>query len=98
LGVSALSSGPGIPLRHASHANEMSRWSALSMAAYGGHLAIARALLDQGADMDNVDVDGDTPLQLAVTRGHSEMAILFDQVRAERDLQAREQDTEQPRR
>lgn len=68
------------------------------MAAYGNHLSIARVLLDEGADMNNVDVDGDTPMQLAVTRGHSEMAILFDQVRAERDLQAREMDPEQPRR
>ncbi|KAJ3817765.1 hypothetical protein F5880DRAFT_1696642 [Lentinula raphanica] len=73
-------------------------WSALSMAAYGNHLAIARLLLDHGARMDNVDVDGDIPRQLAVNRGHPDMVILFDEVCAERDLQAREQDTEQPRR
>jgi ankyrin repeat protein len=68
------------------------------MAAYGGHIVIARLLLDHDADMDNVDVDGDTPMQLAATRGHSAVAILFDQVRAERDLRAREMDTEQPRK
>ncbi|KAH8666287.1 hypothetical protein BX600DRAFT_511231 [Xylariales sp. PMI_506] len=73
-------------------------WSALSMAAYAGHLSIAKLLLDHGADMDNVDVDGDTPVQLANTRGHSNVAILFDKVRAERDLEAREQDNELPRR
>ncbi|KAK6083476.1 multiple ankyrin repeats single KH domain (pfs domain-containing protein) [Seiridium cupressi] len=73
-------------------------WTALSMAAYGGHLSIARLLLDHDADMDNIDVDGDTPMQLAATRGHSDIAILFDHVRAERDLRAREMDNEQPRR
>ncbi|KAH8205373.1 hypothetical protein TruAng_000452 [Truncatella angustata] len=73
-------------------------WTALSMAAYGGHLGIARLLLEHDADMDTVDVDGDTPMQLAATRGHSDIAILFDQVRAERDLRARECDNEQPRR
>ncbi|KAI8628430.1 hypothetical protein F5Y19DRAFT_476414 [Xylariaceae sp. FL1651] len=72
-------------------------WSALSMCAYGGHLAIARLLLEQGADLDNVDVDGDTPMQLATTRGHSELVILFDETRAERDRLAREHDGELPR-
>ncbi|KAJ3890783.1 hypothetical protein GG344DRAFT_48699 [Lentinula edodes] len=65
-------------------------WSALSMAAYGNHLSIARVLLDHGANMDNTDVDGDTPRQLAVNRGHSDMVILLDQVCVERELYARE--------
>ncbi|KAE9389437.1 ankyrin [Gymnopus androsaceus JB14] len=80
--------------------NAMDRWgwSALSMAAYGNHLKIARVLLDHGADINNVDVDGDTPYQLATNRGHSDMLILFDLVTAERDLRAREEDAEQPRR
>ncbi|KAI1141291.1 hypothetical protein F5Y05DRAFT_256517 [Hypoxylon sp. FL0543] len=69
-------------------------WSALSMCAYGGHVAIARLLLEHGADLYNVDVDGDTPLQIASTRGHSEVAILFDEVQAERDRLARELDAE----
>lgn len=74
------------------------RWSALSMAAYGNHLSIARVLLDHGANMDNTDVDGDTPRQLAVNRGHSDMVILLDQVCAERELYAREeyQNTDSP--
>ncbi|KAJ8105689.1 hypothetical protein ONZ43_g7325 [Nemania bipapillata] len=66
-------------------------WSALSMCAYGGHLAVAKLLLEHGADLDNIDVDGDTPMQIATTRGHSEVVILFDEVRAERDRLAREQ-------
>ncbi|KAI1769432.1 hypothetical protein GGR53DRAFT_158260 [Hypoxylon sp. FL1150] len=69
-------------------------WSALSMCAYGGHVAIARLLLDHGADLYNVDVDGDTPIQIASTRGHSEVAILFDEVQAENDRLARELDAE----
>ncbi|KAI6083622.1 hypothetical protein F4821DRAFT_190283 [Hypoxylon rubiginosum] len=69
-------------------------WSALSMCAYGGHVAIARLLLEHGADLYNVDVDGDTPIQIASTRGHSEVAILFDEVQAESDRLARELDTE----
>ncbi|KAI1073439.1 hypothetical protein F5B20DRAFT_567000 [Whalleya microplaca] len=73
-------------------------WSALSMCAYGGHLAIARLLLEHGADLDNVDIDGDRPMEIATTRGHSEVVILFDQVRNERDRLARELDAEQPAR
>ncbi|KAF3068499.1 hypothetical protein GL218_08380 [Daldinia childiae] len=69
-------------------------WSALSMCAYGGHLAIARLLLEHGADLYNVDVDGDTPMQIATTRGHSEVVILFDEAQAERDRLARELDAE----
>lgn len=68
------------------------------MAAYGNHLKIARLLLDHGANIHNVDVDGDTPYQLATNRGHADMLILFDTVTAERDLRARKEDTEQPRR
>ncbi|KAI1345387.1 hypothetical protein F5Y01DRAFT_320818 [Xylaria sp. FL0043] len=76
------------------NATERWGWSALSMCAYGGHLAIARLLLEHGAELDIVDVDGDTPGQIATTRGHSELVILFDEVRADRDRLAREQDTE----
>ncbi|KAI1270982.1 hypothetical protein F5Y07DRAFT_406311 [Xylaria sp. FL0933] len=76
------------------NATERWGWSALSMCAYGGHLAIARLLLEHGAELDIVDVDGDTPVQIATTRGHSELVILFDEVRADRDRLAREQDTE----
>lgn len=67
------------------------------MCAYGGHLAIAKLLLEHGADLDILDVDGDTPMQIATTRGHSELVILFEEVRAERDRLARECDAEVPR-
>lgn len=72
-------------------------WTALSMCGYGGHKAIARMLLDHGADLDNIDVDGDTPSGLATQRGHAELVILFDEERAARDLRLREMDTEVPR-
>jgi hypothetical protein len=73
-------------------------WSALSMCGYGGHKAIAQLLLDHNANLDNVDVDGDTPYELATNRGHTELVVLFDEVRAERDFKLREMDTELPRR
>ncbi|KAK3897205.1 potassium channel AKT1 [Staphylotrichum tortipilum] len=73
-------------------------WSALSMCGYGGFKNIARLLLDHGADLDNVDVDGDTPSSLAVQRGHAELVIMFDEERAARDLRVREEDMERPRR
>ncbi|RYP07516.1 hypothetical protein DL764_002445 [Monosporascus ibericus] len=73
-------------------------WSALSMCAYGGHKAIARLLLEHGADLDNVDVDGDTPASLAAQRGHANLVIMFDEERAARDLKIREMDSEVPRR
>lgn len=65
-------------------------WSALSMCGYGGHIEIARLLLDHGAEIDNVDVDGDTPESLATNRKHAQFVILLDEVRAERDLRDRE--------
>lgn len=73
-------------------------WSALSMCGYGGHKQIARLLLDHGANLDNVDVDGDTPSSLAAQRGHAQLVIMIDEERAARDLRIREQDTEVPRR
>ncbi|KAM7212203.1 potassium channel AKT1 [Rhypophila decipiens] len=73
-------------------------WSPLSMCGYGGHAAVARILLDHGADLDIIDVDGDTPTSLAVQRGHAELVIMFDEERAVRDLKLREADKETPRR
>ncbi|GAB1314608.1 Potassium channel AKT1 [Madurella fahalii] len=73
-------------------------WSALSMCGYSGNKAIARMLLDHGADLDNVDVDGDTPTTLAAQRGHAELIIMFDEERAVRDLKIRESDKEAPRK
>ena len=73
-------------------------WSALSMCGYGGYANIARLLLDHGADLDNVDVDGDTPTKVATQRGHAQLVIMFDEERQVRDLRVREMDTEIPRR
>lgn len=72
-------------------------WSALSMCGYGGFVDIAKLLLEHGANMDNVDVDGDTPEMLATNRGHANVVFLFEEERQKRDLQARENDTEVPR-
>src|ERR1700760_710836 len=65
-------------------------WSALSMCGYGGHVAIARVLLDHGAKIDNVDVDGDTPISLAEQRGHADLVIMLEEEAAIRELRASE--------
>ncbi|KXX81534.1 Potassium channel AKT1 [Madurella mycetomatis] len=80
------------------NARERWGWSALSMCGYSGNKTIARMLLDHGADLDNVDVDGDTPTSLATQRGHAELVIMFDEERAVRDLKIRESDKETPRK
>lgn len=59
-------------------------WSALSMAAYGGHESIAKLLLACGAETDVTDVDGDTPLDLATNRGHANVVIAIEEERASR--------------
>ena len=59
-------------------------WSALSMAAYGGHESIAKLLLACGAETDIADVDGDTPLDLATNRGHANVVIAIEEERANR--------------
>ncbi|KFY26110.1 hypothetical protein V493_04256 [Pseudogymnoascus sp. VKM F-4281 (FW-2241)] len=73
-------------------------WSALSMCGYGGHVEICRLLLDHGADLNNMDVDGDTPESLATIRGHANIVIMLDEERAARDLKVREADNDKPRR
>ncbi|MEE9443648.1 MAG: ankyrin repeat domain-containing protein [candidate division Zixibacteria bacterium] len=47
--------------------------TALHFAAENGHLQIVELLLDRGADLEAIDVDGDTPLMGAAIRGHSEI-------------------------
>jgi ankyrin repeat protein len=54
------------------------------------HVAIARLLLDHGAKIDNVDVDGDTPISLAEQRGHADLVIMLEEEAAIRDLRAKE--------
>ena len=66
------------------------------MCGYGGHLEICRLLLDHGAELDNVDVDGDTPETLATNRGHAAVVIMLEQERAARDLKAREDCDKKP--
>lgn len=68
------------------------------MCGYGGHLEICRMLLDHGAELDNVDVDGDTPEDLAAHRGHAAIVIMLEEEKAARDLAAREACDEIPRR
>lgn len=46
-------------------------------AAWLGHTAIARALLEKGADPNGKDADGDTPLKLAAKGGHEEITRLL---------------------
>ncbi|KAJ6510412.1 hypothetical protein C8R45DRAFT_964021 [Mycena sanguinolenta] len=65
-------------------------WSALSMCGYGGHVAIARLLLDHGAKIDNVDVDGDTPKSLAEQRGYADVVIMLEEEEALRKLREKE--------
>ncbi|KAJ7614103.1 hypothetical protein FB45DRAFT_937973 [Roridomyces roridus] len=70
-------------------------WSALSMCAYGGHAAITRLLLENGADIDNIDVDGDTPLLLATQRGHNEVVALLEEASTEK-VRMRASDSSNP--
>jgi len=55
-------------------------------------------LLDHDADLDNIDVDGDTPETLATHRGHAAVVIMLEQEKLARDLKAREVGNEQGRR
>lgn len=59
-------------------------WTALSMAAYGGHETIAKLLLACGAEIETTDVDGDSPLDLATNRGHADVVIAIEEERANR--------------
>ncbi|CAK7198602.1 serine palmitoyltransferase component [Sporothrix eucalyptigena] len=73
-------------------------WSALSMCGYGGYSDIAKMLLDHGADLDNIDVDGESPEDLARNRGNRDMVLLFEEVRKERGQKVIDMDNEVPRK
>ncbi|KAJ7474441.1 hypothetical protein B0H11DRAFT_2035434 [Mycena galericulata] len=72
--------------------NAVDRWgrSALSMCGYGGHVVIARLLLEHGANINNKDVDGDTPKSLAAQRGHVDLLHILEEEEEMRELRARE--------
>ena len=46
-------------------------------AAYHGHLAICRLLLDKGAQVEARNIDGVTPLHFAAMQGHVEIVRLL---------------------
>jgi ankyrin repeat protein len=51
----------------------------LLIAAYNGHLAICRLLLDKGAQLEAENSHGNTPLHFAAAKGHVEIVrLLFD--------------------
>ena len=49
----------------------------MSYAASKGHPAMVRALLAIGADPNVQNVDGDTPLHLAIAQRHAQLVPLF---------------------
>lgn len=67
------------------------------MCGYGGYPDIARLLLEHGASLDNVDIDGDTPLKLANNRGHRAVVEVFEEYMESHDRKVREMDDEKPR-
>jgi hypothetical protein len=54
-------------------------WTAMSMAAYGGHEEVARVLMSHGATLDHEDVDGDTPYTLAYSKGHRNLVMMIEE-------------------
>jgi ankyrin repeat protein len=46
----------------------------LHVAAWKGHIAVARALVDRGADLGLRDEEGQTPFEQAASSGHAELA------------------------
>jgi ankyrin repeat protein len=72
------------------------QWTALSMCGYGGFPEIARLLMEHDADLDSIDVDGDTAEILAMNRGHTDMLVLFDEERLRRREKEAEANKEKP--
>jgi ankyrin repeat protein len=53
------------------------RWTALHLAARGGHEILAKILLERGADIDEESSTGETALFMAVKAGHGAVAKLL---------------------
>ena len=53
------------------------RTTALHLAARAGHRGVAKVLADRGADVMTRDRDGRTPLELATSNGHADVADLL---------------------
>jgi hypothetical protein len=62
-------------------------WTAMSMAAYGGHPEVARVLMSHGATLDHRDVDQDTPLSLARNKGHRTLVMMIEEEMTRRAME-----------
>ena len=72
----------------------MNRETCLLTAAYRGHLAICRLLIDKGAQVEAKDSGGHTPLHQAARQGHVEIVRLLCDRGA--DIEARDNDGWRP--
>jgi ankyrin repeat protein len=54
------------------------KWSALHYAAHNGHTSIIDALVQARADVNAVNVGGETPLDYAKGYGYTEVARLLE--------------------
>jgi len=55
-------------------ADNVEKWTAVMMAAAEGQLEVLKLLIDKGADITMVDVDGESAYDFAVSKGHQEVA------------------------
>ena len=69
-------------------------WTCLILAAYNGHFAICRLLIDKGAQLEAKDSNGGTPLQYASSNGHIEIVRLLCDRGA--DIEASDEDGWRP--
>ena len=59
------------------NASNANGWTALHSAAACGHTEVVRLLLSLGANTNTVDRGGDTPLTMAVKKGHGAIVALL---------------------